>query len=997
MPRSRVSAVPVGTPQLTIHERFQRQAERTPDAVALVFEGQSMSYRELNSRANHVARRLRGLGVGPDVFVGLCVDRSFDTVMGVLAILKAGGAYVPLDPAYPLKRRTFILQDTAAPVVLTSRDLADTIPSGYGKLVILDDLWSSWQENDGENDSLETSATTDNLAYVIHTSGSTGQPKGVLITHANVVRLFDSTENWFRFGPEGVWTLFHSYAFDFSVWEMWGALFYGGRVVIVPYWISRSPHDFYKLLVRERVTFLNQTPSAFRQLMRAEESVQSPGDLALEYVVFGGEALELASLRPWVERHGDARPRLINMYGITETTVHVTYRRLMSHDIVHNGGSLIGVPIPDLEVHVLDERLRPVPIGVTGEVYVGGAGVGRGYLNRPHLTAERFMRNPFLSVPEARLYKTGDLARRLQDGDLEYLGRADNQVQVRGFRVEPGEVEAVLAAHPDVSHAVVVARGAASSHSELVAYIVPAAGRQPGPGTLRAFVAEQLPEYMIPSAFVTVKAMPLTASGKIDRGQLPDPPKQRPELGQAYAAPRTDLEKFLAQLWSQVLELDCIGIHDRFFELGGTSIKAAQLISHVQKELGEFIYVVAVFDAPSIAEFAAFLQREYAPAVWQRFGSPATTPVPGNVDLPARANIRPTDVTKLRTCIPVFTTAARSGERRNPPAMFVLAPPRSGTTLLRVMLAGHPKLFAAPELQLLQFATLQQRRSAFVGKFSLWLEGTIRAIMEIKSCGVEAAKLLMQEYEDKGYSAADFYGVLQEWIGDRVLVDKSPQYTLDRQCLARAERIFDNALYVHLVRHPYSMIRSFERFHVDQVLFLEPHPFSLRQLGELVWLVSHQNTVEFLQTVPQERQCRVRFEDLVAGPTHVMERLCHTLGLEYHPALIDPYGGVAQKMTDGIYPESTPMGDTEFLKHKRIDPRVADSWRAVAHDNFLSEMTWKLAEALGYEGPEGGASVETAKGREQPLSGVRRDSVGQERRRRRSERRAARFDDGEAV
>lgn len=937
-----------GVPPVTIHQRFERQAATTPDAVAVVFEGASLSYRDLNRRANRVARRLRWLGVEPDALVGLCVERSFDTVVGILGVLKAGGAYVPLDPAYPLERRRFIVQDTAAAVVLTSRALQDSVRSGSGTVVVLDDLWTDG-EDAGDDENPASNTTPDHLAYVMHTSGSTGAPKGVLITHANVVRLFDATAPWFRFGPEDVWTLFHSYAFDFSVWEMWGALFHGGKLVVVPYPISRSPNAFHELLVHERVTVLNQTPSAFRQLMCADETAPPSGELALRYVVFGGEALDLASLRPWVERHGAERPALINMYGITETTVHVTYRRLDSHDIFGGKGSVIGVPIPDLRLYVLDERLRPMSLGAVGELFVGGAGLARGYLNRPELTAERFVADPFSSDRTGRLYRTGDLVRVLEDGDLEYVGRADDQVQIRGFRVEPGEVEAALAEHPDVRHAVVVARGGdfRATAAELVAYVVAAPARPAAPGALRGFLSARLPEYMIPSRFVNLDVLPLTASGKVDRRALPDPPAERPDLDQAFVAPRDELERFLARLWCDVLGLDCVGVHDRFFELGGTSIKAAQLISRMQAELGEFVYVVALFDAPSVAEFAALLRRDYAAALRRRFASEGGgVPAPA---APGASTITTDDIRRLEACIPSFAGGAGANGRRNPPAMFVLAPPRSGTTLLRVMLAGHSRLFAAPELQLLPFGTLGQRRAAFTGRFSLWLEGTIRALMELRCCDAEAAKALMQEYEDRDCSTHDFYRVLQDWVAPRILVDKTPQYVLDRACLERAERVFDGALYVHLVRHPGAMVRSFERFHVHQVLFLKEHGFAARQLGELVWLLAHRNAAEFLRGIPAERQFRLRFEDLVSSPRGAMEALCGRFGLPFEEEMIEPYRNLDRKMTDGIYPQSTPMGDTEFLARDRIDPAAARSALGGEPQGGLSELTWELAAAFGYE------------------------------------------------
>ncbi|HEX8244596.1 MAG TPA: amino acid adenylation domain-containing protein, partial [Longimicrobium sp.] len=395
-----------------IHELFEAQAARTPVAVAVVYESQSLRYAELNARANQLAHYLQGRGVGPEVRVGICLERSLEMVVGILAILKAGGAYVPLDPGYPADRLAFILADSATPVLLTREMLRGALPAREGvEVVSLDGAAEEIAAESAENP--RSGAGPDSLAYVIYTSGSTGAPKGALIEHRNVARLFSATDAWFGFGPDDVWTLFHSYAFDFSVWELWGALLYGGRLVVVPFEVSRDPEAFHALVQHEGVTVLNQTPSAFRQFMRVD--AERGGELALRNVIFGGEALEPASLREWVERRGAGTPRLVNMYGITETTVHVTYRPLGREDVFGGAGSPIGRAIPDLRLYVLDPARRPVPVGVPGELYVGGAGVARGYLNRPELTAERFLENPFGA---GRVYRTGDRVRWRDDGTL---------------------------------------------------------------------------------------------------------------------------------------------------------------------------------------------------------------------------------------------------------------------------------------------------------------------------------------------------------------------------------------------------------------------------------------------------------------------------------------------------------------------------------------------------------------------------------------------------
>src|SRR5262249_15170511 len=462
-----------------IHELFEEQVEKSPESVALAYEEQSLTYGELNARANRLAHHLRELGVGPDARVAICVERGIEMVVGALATLKAGGAYVPLDPAYPPERLAYTLQDSAPAVLLLDAELAPEVRSQLQQALSVEapiiDLHAQsprWARLPGKNlDRKLSGVRPQHLAYVIYTSGSTGRPKGVMVEHANVARLFSATQEWFHFDRNDVWTLFHSFAFDFSVWEMWGALLHGGRLVVIPSLISRSPEEFYELVCAQGVTVLNQTPSAFRQFIGAQ--ARSASRHRLRYVIFGGEALEAAMLRPWYERSENGGARLINMYGITETTVHVTYRPMQSVDAHKPGASPIGRRIPDLRIYILDGRGEPAPIGVAGEIYVGGAGVARGYLNRPELTAERFLKDPFSGEPNARMYRTGDLGRYLPEGNIEYLGRNDQQVKIRGFRIELGESEARLRRQPGIREAVALAREDAPGEKRLVAYVEP--------------------------------------------------------------------------------------------------------------------------------------------------------------------------------------------------------------------------------------------------------------------------------------------------------------------------------------------------------------------------------------------------------------------------------------------------------------------------------------------------------------------------------------------
>jgi amino acid adenylation domain-containing protein/non-ribosomal peptide synthase protein (TIGR01720 family) len=590
----------------TLHQLFEAQAAQQPNAIALVCEGEQLTYAALNAQANRLARTLQEQGVGPEVRVGIAAERAMPLVVGLLAILKAGGAYVPLDPHYPAERLSYMIEDSGITLLLTQQHLIDGLPSREGVQVL---NLESLQLDAFSDDNLPTQATPDNLAYVIYTSGSTGRPKGALLSHANVGRLLSATAAEFNFGPSDVWTLFHSYAFDFSVWELFGSLCTGGRLVIVPHDISREPQAFHRLLCDEGVTVLNQTPSAFRQLLPI--ACTSARSMALRQVIFGGEALDVASLRPWFERFGDQQPTLVNMYGITETTVHVTYRAIRLADLGGKAQSPIGLPILDLRWYLLDSQLQPVPVGVAGELYIAGAGLARGYHGRFGLTAERFVPSPFDA--SQRLYRSGDLARQRADGSIDYLGRIDQQVKIRGFRIELGEIETALLAQPGVRQAVLnVHEG--DGGPQLCAYVVaehtphdPIAWRD----QLRAALKVDLPDYMVPSHWLLLDALPLTGNGKLDRKALPVPDAE--DWQRPFEAPEGELEQQLSAIWAEVLGVAQIGRRDNFFELGGHSLLAAQASARVELELGIELPLRALFESTDLQAYAA-MAGQHAPA-----------------------------------------------------------------------------------------------------------------------------------------------------------------------------------------------------------------------------------------------------------------------------------------------------------------------------------------------------------------------------------------------
>ena len=588
---------------VTLPALFEAIVATQPTAPALSFKNETISYATLNARANRIAHYLLRHDIGPGDIVALVLPRSIAMIVMIVAVVKTGAAYLPVDRDYPAERLHHILGDAQPKAVLTL-SASDGSNAGIGKRIqiALDnpDIASALAGMPTHNpDHLDP--LPGDTAYVIYTSGSTGKPKGVMVSHHNVTRLFSATAPQFGFSADDVWTMFHSYAFDFSVWEVWGALLHGGRLVIVPYFVSRSPTAFLELLVNQQVTVLSQTPAAFYQL--AEEiSVQGKrAPATLRTIVFGGEALDVARLQCWYEIHKNGGPTLVNMYGITETTVHVTY---MALDPAHSGvfaSSPVGRAIGDLNVYLLDPHMNLVPPGTTGELYVSGAGLAHGYLSRPGLTAERFIACPF-GPPGSRMYRSGDLARWRVDGSLDYLGRTDDQVKIRGFRIELGEVEAVLADSTGVAHARVLVQKSDQGDPFLVGYIVPKEGYSPDAKEVRRLAARVLPAFMLPVAVITLESLPLTLNGKLDRARLP---KVVFETACGLARALTgETEIVIAGLFSAVLNLPEITTNVNFFEVGGHSLLAIKLISQLRQTLHTQISMRDLFDNPTVAQLS---------------------------------------------------------------------------------------------------------------------------------------------------------------------------------------------------------------------------------------------------------------------------------------------------------------------------------------------------------------------------------------------------------
>ncbi|MBE9248417.1 amino acid adenylation domain-containing protein [Dolichospermum sp. LEGE 00240] len=573
-----------------IHQWFEELIERSPNAVAVVFEGKQLTYLELNQQANQLARYLQTLGIEPEVLVGICVERSLEMIVGILGVLKAGAAYVPLDPNYPQERLAYMVADSQLPVLLTQQRLVEGLPTSTAKVVCLDSDWETITSFSKENPVHKV--TPDNLAYAVYTSGSTGKPKGVLIAHRGLCNLVEAQIRSFSVQPNSCVLQFASFSFDASVSEIFMALGAGAKLAIAhPESLQPGP-DLIKLFQKQKITHVTLPPSILAALPYQELPT-------LQTMIVAGENCPPNLAKKWSKGR-----RFFNAYGPSETTVCATIAEITDID----DKLPIGRPIANTQVYILDRHLQPVPIGVPGELQIGGIGLARGYLNRPDLTAEKFISNPFSQEKGARLYKTGDLARYLPDGNIEFLERIDRLVKIRGFRIELREIESILIQYPSVQQAAVIDREDIPGNKRLVAYLV--AQDNLKLGELRNFLKTKLPDYMLPSAFVCLAAMPVTSSGKLDLRSLPTPADLRPELETVYVNPETEIETMIATVWQEVLGLKKVGVNDNFFELGGHSLLIPQIHSKLLEVVGQQVSIVELFQYPTIQSLSNHLSQK---------------------------------------------------------------------------------------------------------------------------------------------------------------------------------------------------------------------------------------------------------------------------------------------------------------------------------------------------------------------------------------------------
>ncbi|MEZ4885256.1 MAG: amino acid adenylation domain-containing protein [Chitinophagales bacterium] len=936
---------------------IDQQTKQNPKTTAIRFNQQYLTYQALNNSTNQLAHYLQDKGVQKGTMVAISVERSLEMVVGILGIMKAGGIYVPIDPSYPDERIQYILEDTSTKILLTQQHLITKFGE-VEQVISFETDWLNILNYPTEAPFVELQ--NHDLAYIIYTSGSTGKPKGVMVTHEN---LWYSTTARLQYYPDKVrsFLLLSSFAFDSSVAGIFWTLADGGTLVLPPQNTEKDPLCLVNLIEEHHISHLLCLPSLHNLLLDYPTSKL----VSLQTVIVAGEACP----KSLVNKHYQVLPsiNLYNEYGPTEgsvwSTVYYCPKQMIEAQSVP-----IGKGIAHAKIYILDENQQPVKLGEQGEIYIGGKGVAKGYLHQTKLTDEKFLELQISNEKPAKVYRTGDLGSWLSDGNIEFLGRTDHQIKLRGYRIELGEIEEVICQQAGVQEAVVVVKGNAANSRKLVAYATLQPGYPLKEVEIKANLKQHLPEYMIPTNIVFLKEIPRTPNGKINRKslselQLPFENTNRTLKSNHLLQRQNDaLENFMLQLWCEILEVESVGLKDKFFELGGNSLQAAQFINQVQKELQESIFIVTIFDNPTIAEYAAMLRRDYKEAldrhpVFNHIGT-LNTETPLSTQTPKDTNtyrhfsktslptLKEADFNNFHQYIP--TTAILQNRNfeettATKPIIFILAPPRSGTTLLRVMLAGHPQLFAANELQLLGFDTMRERNTAYSGKFGLWKEGLIRTVMELQGCDADHAKFSIFQCEQQGRKTFEMYRLLQHWLGDKILVDKSPSYSMDSNILQQAAQQFgEKAIFIHLVRHPYAMIQSFAKMRMNQVAYLLPHSYNAREIGELTWTHSHQNIYRFLKNIPANRQYRLHFEQLAQNPEQHLQAMCEQIGLQFHKNMANPYQNIESKMVDGIYSDSKAMGDPKLLQQKSINPKLADSWRGVLKNDFLSATTWEV-------------------------------------------------------
>nr|BAW27726.1 hypothetical non-ribosomal peptide synthetase [Actinomadura sp. SoC090715LN-10] len=909
---------------------------------AVVAEDGTLSHEELAARSTAVARGMRTLLAGADAdrpaIIGLLTGQCATTVVGACAALRAHIPYVVVPPDHA--KDWALLRERGVTLAVVASPVAEQVPAEI-TVSTIEELERLGGEPAAEP--LPDMAPSDAPAYLIFTSGSTGAAKAVVVTRHNLAASNAARQTVYGTEPPD-FLLLSPLHFDSSVAGLYWTLSCGGTLHIAPPASLRDPALLAQRIGRHAIS----TTLGLPRMLEGIASAAADDELrSLRVVVGAGETFPAGLARLLRQRAPDVR--VVNEYGPSEATVWATY-----HDVADTEVDVpIGRPVPGLRVHVLDGWGEPVPPGCTGQLAIGGPQVCAGYAGALDLTAERFVADRFGGDGDDRLFLTGDEGYVGPDGALRFVGRADDEVKIRGVRVQLADVAAAFRTQAEVDDA-----EALLDDGQLILFLA-------GPGELDgdavvAAVRPTLTDHSVPARVIVVPEIPRLSNNKCDRERLLALARRAPSPSESLPDPTDALERRVLALFRTTIGVDGIGPDDDFFAAGGDSVKAALLTAQLSRELSTYLYVVALLDNPTPAMLAAFLRREYGQALTAS-GLDHDEPVEGAACLgpmatasTAVSEATPEAADRLRRLIAADhggVPAPRAADRL-PPPVFILGPPRSGTTLMRIILSGHPQLFAPPELELLQYGTLAQRRKALSGRYTFNREGLVRAVMSLRDCPAPEAEALLDQMADEGCTVRDTYRWLMEQAGDRRLVDKTTEYALDMAALTRAEQMFDQPRYIHLVRHPQACVASFLEARLDQTYLRVRHDFTPEQAAELVWRLAHEQAAVFLDGIDPERVLRVSFEDLVAEPESQARRICDFLDIPYNPQLLQVYDDRRARMTDGLRPGGRMLGDIKFHEHSTINAAAADRWHTNGARRPLHPSTMAVARELGY-GPDG--------------------------------------------
>lgn len=933
----------------TVLEQLKLQASTAPDAVAIAAHGREpLAYGALCSHLAATVEQLNRLGAGRGDRIGIVLPGGPELATACLAAAACGVA-TPMNPDYKQAEYAAMLERLKPLLVVTLaggqhpvRAAASALGIAVVDLVVPGGAAAGIFELRGSGTGAAAArpgpAQPEDDALVLQTSGTTSVPKTVPLTQRNLVASarnligslqLTAADRCLHFLP-----MFH---IGGIVDVLMAPLLSGGSTVVAP---SFSSAEFYRDLAAFKPTWTQGVPVMLQEILNtADAHADAVAGHRLRFVRSVSAPLPVPLMEAFEKRFGLP---VIEIFGMTETAGVITSNRLPpGKRIPGSVGASAG-----MEVRIVDAANQPLPAGQIGEVVVRGDNLMRGYEGDPAENARLFSEAGF---------RTGDLGVLDEEGYLRLTGRVKDMINRGGEKVSPHEVDQVLLSHPAVADGASFGVPHPTLTEDVGAVVVLRPGAAITQDELLAWLRERLAFFKIPRTLRFVDEIPRGANGKLQRAVLTE------KFGQAaasvaqrsaFVAPEGPVAGMIAQMWQDILKVEPIGQNDDFFALGGESLRAASFINALQQKWGDTIYVSSVFDAPTVGRYAAYLQQHYPDLVARMLGQ-AVAPKA------AEAKITPEMVQQLRTAIARSAPKPYLPKKKNPPAVFVLSPPRSGSTLLRAMLAGHPKLFSPPELYLLTYNTLADRKAWFSGSQRFQLEGNIRALMQIRNQPLEEVQAFVADLEAKAFPTQEYYGLLQQWLGDQLLTDKTPAYATHLETLERGETWFEDAIYIHLLRHPYGMIRSFEEAKLEQLWYPrlvgqdaghpDASPYGRRQLAEMIWLILHENIVQFLKAIPAGRKFELRFEDMVSEPEKAMRDVCARLGLEFAPDMLAPQQDQKRRMTDGIHEGVSRMiGDPKFHKHKKIESAVADQWKSAYEVDFLSEQTLALARSLGY-------------------------------------------------